>query len=215
MDTRRRRKPVSKDQVFDFIEAHMLEHNVMPTQQLIIDELGGSLTTIGKHVREWEQSANNQVKNMIEMPEHIREASLRMGAQWWSIAEKMMSESIKTAQDSAAKAVEQANQNCHLYQKECEQLENLVEQLQPELDEAVTALNHKNLEVTEMRERLIKAEQKSEHDADTIKRLNEEILRSKELQSEAIKQVTRIYEERLLATEAQLEKLTSKSQLSE
>ncbi|WP_297807363.1 DNA-binding protein [uncultured Methylophaga sp.] len=214
MDTRRRREPVSKDQVFDFIEAYMQEHSVMPTQQLIIDKLGGSLTTIGKHVREWQQSAKNQVKSMIEMPEQIREASLKVGAQWWSIAEKMMSESIQVAQDSAAKAVEQANQNYHLYQNECEQLESLAERLQSDLDEALTALNHKNVEVSEMRERLIKAEQKNEHDADTIKRLNEEILRSKELQSEAVKQVTRIYEERLLAADAQFEKLTSKQQLS-
>lgn len=210
METRRRREPISKDRVFDFIEAYLLEHNAMPTQQAIIDQLGGSLTTIGKHVREWQESAKNQAKNLIEMPEQIREASMKIGGQWWSIAEKMMSESIKTAQESAAKSVQQANQNYQTYLEECERLEGISEQLEIELEEAQKVLNNKQDEISQIRESLLKAELKIEHDAETIKRLNEEIYRSKDLHSEAVKQVTMIFEQRLKAADAQIEKLSSK-----
>lgn len=210
MTTRKRRGSVSEDQVFDFIETYLLEHGTMPTQQVIIDAVGGSHSTIGKYVKEWQKSENNLAINNINVPEQIRDASMRMGAKWWFIAEKQMSKSIKMIQENASREVDQANQNYETYLRECERLESQTEQLEVELEAAEKLLDDKQNEISEVRERLIKAELKIEHDADTIKRLNEEVHRSKDVHSEAVKQVTKIFEQRLQAADAQIEKLSSK-----
>lgn len=208
MVTRRRREPVTKEQVFAFIEEYIGQHDEVPKQQLIVEELGGSLTTIGKYVREWQQTFKNDARTTIEMPEQIRQASIKIGEQWWSIAESYMANTIKLIQDSSAKAVAEANENFQTYLAECERLERLEEEQALNLEQATKELTELKAEIVLVRERLQKSELKNESDAEIILRLEEHLNQFKDFHSDALAQVTKVYEERLKVADEQLSKFS-------
>lgn len=109
---------------FDDCIMKLQQEGQTPSVQRILDEIGGSLSTIGRMFKAWKESRVVSTEQTSDIPEEVIQSSNELLAKWWHKVQSDTATSIKQIQESTSRQVTEADATQDLYLQELESLES-------------------------------------------------------------------------------------------
>lgn len=137
MEQPKRRQPVSEDQVFAACEK-LSEADKPVSVNAVLEETGGSFTTVGPMVRKWKNEREKASSAIMTMPESVVDAMKKSVADIWQAASQMANEEVDRIKADANTRINQTIQENEEYESEVRRLETVLDEAQREVEKANT-----------------------------------------------------------------------------
>jgi len=107
MENKKTRRPSITQKIFEQCVSEMLADDITPTVTEIVQNIGGSYTTVSRMLDEWKQTQKKAIKSPLAIPGFVREAAESMSQQWWNTVQSDVVEKIERANHEADARIEE------------------------------------------------------------------------------------------------------------
>lgn len=121
------------------------------TVNAVIDNTGGSFSTVGPMVKAWREEQAAQASAVLEMPEAVVLSMQKAAADIWDAASGLAGELVERTRQETGEAIAKAKVELAEYTGEVSRLENELEQARQQADEQEKRLAEVQAHATELK----------------------------------------------------------------